>query len=103
SRKDVRAAAEYHQHVQQQVAEVAGVQCLETLLVLSIEFGAAACREGFGFAGIDLCGSPAAVLPAVDQSGELARRPALLIEVRRLDQLLQDTKLVVGVEDGEVR
>ena len=58
--------------------------------------------EGFGFAGIDLRRTPAAVLPPIDEPGELARGPALLIEVRGLDQLLEDPQLVVGVEDGEV-
>ena len=37
-----------------------------------------------------------------DQPGELTRGPALFIEVGRLDQLLDDAELVVGVEDREV-
>ena len=45
---------------------------------------------------------PAAVLPAVDEAGELPRGPALLVEVGGADQLLQEAQLVVGVEDGEV-
>jgi hypothetical protein len=36
-------------------------------------------------------------------SGELARRPALVVEALGLDQLLDQADLVVGVEDGEVR
>src|SRR5205814_353251 len=56
-----------------------------------------------GLAGVDLRGSPAAVLPAVNEAGELARGPALLVQVRGLDELLHDTQLVVGVEDGKVR
>ena len=88
--------------MEQQVAEVAGVQRLQPLLILRIELGAAAGGEGFGLAGVDLLGSPAAVLPAVDEAGELARGPALLVEAGGLDELLQDAQLVVGVEDGEV-
>jgi len=34
--------------------------------------------------------------------GELAGRPALLVDVLGLKDLLQETDLVVGVEDGEV-
>ena len=98
----VGVGAEDHQHVQQQVAEVAGVQRLQPLLILGVKFGAAAGGEGFGLAGVDLAGSPAAVLPAVDQPGELARGPALLVEVGGLDQLLEHAQLVVGVEDREV-
>ena len=41
-------------------------------------------------AGVDLLRSPAAVLPTVDQAGELARGPALLVEVGGGDELLQD-------------
>ena len=98
----VGVRAEDHQHVEQQVAEVAGIQGFETLLILRIELRAAAGGEGFGFAGVDLLRRPAAIFPAVDQAGELARRPALLVEVGGLDQLLEHAQLVVGVENGEV-
>ena len=47
-------ARKMHQHVEQQVAEVAGVQRLQPLLILGVELGAAAGGEGFGFAGVDL-------------------------------------------------
>ncbi len=56
---------------------------LQPVLILRVELGATAGREGFGFAGVDLGRSPAAVLPAIDEPGELARRPALFVEVRR--------------------
>ena len=98
----VGLVAEDHQHVEQQVAEVAGVEGLQALLILRVEFRPAPGGEGFRFARVDLGRGPAAVLPAVDESGELARGPALLVEVRRADQLLHDSQLVVGVEDGEV-
>src|SRR5439155_14170932 len=88
--------------VEQQVAEVAGVQGFEAVLILSVELGAAAGGEGFGFAGVDLLRSPAAVLPAVDQRSELARGPAFLVEVGGGNQLLEDTQLVVCIEAGEV-
>ena len=94
--------AEDDQHVEQQVAEVAGVEGAQAVLVGGVKLGAAAGGEGFGLAGVDLVGGPAAVLPAVDQAGELARGPALLVEVGGADQLLEHAELVVGVEDGEV-
>ena len=100
--EDVRLGPEDHQHMQQQVAEIAGVQRLQPLLILRVEFGAAAGGEGFGLAGIDLLRGPAAILPPVDERGELARRPALLVEIRSGDELLQDPELVVGVEDREI-
>ena len=47
-------------------------------------------------------GVEAAVLPAVDHAGELARRPALLVDVLGLDHLLHQADLVVGAEDREI-
>src|SRR5438552_14331645 len=88
--------------MEQQVAELAGVQSFQTFLILRIELGTTADGESFGLAGVDLPRGPAAVLPAIDEPGELARGPALLVEVRRLNQLLQDAQLVIGVENGEV-
>ena len=95
--------AEDVQHVQQQVAEVAGVERLQPRLVERVELGAAAVGVGLVLDRIDLIGSPAAVLPAVDQPGELARRPALLVELGGGDQLLEQAQLVVGIDDRVVR
>src|SRR4029079_15113310 len=99
--QDVLVAAEDHQHVKQEVAEIAGVQRPQALLILGIEIGPATGRETLGLAGVDLARSPSAVFPTVDQGGELPGGPALLIEIRRLDQLFEDPQLVVGVEDRE--
>ncbi len=57
---------------------------------------------GFAVRGVEVGRGQAAVLPLVDQARELARRPALLVEPLGLDELLEDAKLVVGVEDGEI-
>ncbi len=99
----VGVRAEDGQHVQQQVAEVAGVQGAQSVLVGGVKLPAATVGEGLAFSGVDVCRGPAAVLPAVDDARQLPRRPALLVEVRGDDQLLQQPQLVVGVEDGEVR
>ena len=57
---------------------------------------------GFAFAGVDLRRSPAAILPAVDEAGQLTGGPAFLVYVGGRDELLQEPELVVGIEDGEV-
>jgi hypothetical protein len=95
--------AEDDQHVQQQVAEVAGVEGTQPLLVSGVKLGAAAVGEGLGFGGVDVLGTPAAVLPTVDEAGELAGGPTLVVEIGGGDQLLQQPQLIVCVEDGEVR
>src|SRR4051812_31320724 len=58
--EDIRMGAEDHQHMQQEVAEVAGIERAKPLLILAVELGAATGRESFGLAGIDLTRSPAA-------------------------------------------
>ena len=91
------------QHVEQQIAEIARVEGREPGLVGGVEFLAAAGGEGLALGGVEHRRGQAAVLPAVDQPGELARGPALLVEVGGEDELLEQAQLVVGVEDGEVR
>ncbi len=94
--------AEDGEHVEQQVAEVAGVQGAQAVLVGGIELAAAAGTEALRLAEVYFLRGPAAILPAVDEAGELARGPALLVEIGGADQLLEHAQLVVGVEDGEV-
>ena len=100
--EDVRVVLQDRDDVQQQVAEVAGVQRLQPLLVLGVELRAAVV-EGARLRRGHPLGRQRAVLPAVDQAGEQPRRPALLVDVRGQDDLAQEPDLVVGVEDGEVR
>jgi hypothetical protein len=88
--------------VEQQIAEVAGVERLEALLIRRVELRALAVGEGFGFGGVDLARGPAAVLPAVDEAGEAAGGPALLVEIGGGDELLEEPELIVGVEDREI-
>ena len=94
--------AEQPQHLDQQVAEVGGVERLQPRLVGLVELDAAPVREGRGFARRHLVGREPAVLPAVDDRREHAAGPALLVDVLGLQQLLQQPDLVVDVEDGEV-
>ena len=81
--------AEDRQHVEQQVAEVAGVQSDQTRLIRPVHFLAATAAERFRFSGVDLVGGQPLVLPPVDQPRQLSRRPALFVELRRDDQLLE--------------
>ena len=50
-----------------------------------------------------MAGIEAPVLPAVDQIRQRARRPAFFVEIFRLQDLLEQAQLIVGVEDGEIR
>ena len=96
---DIRMLGQYGQVVQQQVAEVAGVQAAQPRLIGGIEAVALAVGEilgrGQGF------GRPAAVLPVVDQPVQRPGRPAFGVEIGRFQQLFADPFLIVGVEDGE--
>ena len=84
----VGVLAEQAQVLQQQVAEVGGVELLQPRLVGGVELAALAAGEGGGLARGHLVGRQAAVLPAVDEGGERAGRPALLVDVLGLDHLL---------------
>ena len=89
--------------VHQQVAEIGRVQLAEPLLVRLVEQAALAVAEGAGVTLGYAVGRQRLVLPAIHEVGEGARRPALVIEVLGLDELLDEPDLVVGVEDGEIR
>jgi hypothetical protein len=95
--------AQHVDHVQQQVAEIARVQRLQPVLVELVELLPLAVGIGLVLARIEIGGVEAAVLPAIDAAGELARGPALLIEPLGLDQLLEHAQLIVGVDDRVVR
>ena len=95
--------AEDADRVQQQVAEVAGVQRGQPVLIGTVELAATAIGKGARIAFRNLVGAETLVLPAVDHLREGARRPALVVQPLGLDQLLDQTDDVVGVEDGEVR
>jgi len=87
---------------QQQIAEIGGVEDFQPLLVAGVELAALAVAEHRGFARRHLRGHQPAILPAVDQAGQHARRPALVVDVLGLQQLLQEPDLVVDIEHGEV-
>src|SRR3546814_11155919 len=90
------------EHVEQQIAEIAGVEGFEALLVLRVKLAAAAVCVAFGLARVDIGGGEPLVLPLIDQPGELAGGEALFVEIGGGDELLQKAKLIVGVEDREI-
>ena len=101
--EDFRPFAQQPQAFEQQVAEVDGVERFQPLLIEAVERRAAAVGETGRFVGRRMVGIEAAVLPAVDQRRQCARRPALVVDVLGLQDLLEQPKLIVGVEDGEIR
>ncbi len=101
--QDIRVLAEQAHAFEQQIAEIGCVQRLQACLIGRIELPALAVGESRRLAGRNGIRVEPAVLPAVDQVGEAARRPALLVDVLGLDHLLHQADLVVCVEDGEAR
>ena len=99
----VRIVHEDRQVVQQQVAEIAGVQHPQAFLIEPVERLALAARELGPLGRRQAVGRPATVFPMVDQAGHRLGRPALGVDVLGLQNLLDQPFLVVGVEDGEVR
>ena len=98
--------AEDGQHVQQQIAEIAGVQRLQALLIARIHGRAAALSAiGIGktLSARHIGRQLPLVLPAIDQAGELLGRPALVVDPGFGHHLLQQAQLIIGVEDGELR
>ena len=85
--------------VQQQIAEIAGVQAAKARLIGGVQPLALAVGEVF--AGRQFLGRPAAVLPVVDQARQRLGRPAFGVDIGRFQQLFQHPLLIVGVQDGE--
>jgi hypothetical protein len=98
----VLVAGEDRQVVEQEVAEVAGVQHPQALLVQAVERLAAIVGEVRALGRRQLVRGPATVLPVVDQAGEMARRPALCVDVLSFQELLDQPLLIVDVDDRVV-
>ena len=96
----IRMLGEQGQVVQQQVAEIAGVQHAEAVLIEAIDPLALIVTELGAFAGGHLIGGPAPVLPMVDQAVHQLGRPALGVDIFSLEHLFDQPFLIVGVDDG---
>ena len=101
-REYVAVGLQDYQHVEQKVAEIAGVERLQPRLIERVEMLALAVGVGFLVGGVEVGRNEPAVFPFVDEAGELARWPAFLVESLGLNQLFEDAQLVVGVEDREI-
>ena len=97
----VGVVLEHVDHVQQQVAEIAGVKDFQPRLIGRVELDAGAIGEGIRFALRHFVRGQRAVLPAIDQPGELAAGELFLVDILGFDDLLQQPDLIVGVENGE--
>ena len=100
--EDVRVACEQGQAMQQQVAEIAGVEGPQAFLVSGVELERTTRGELRHVVGAHLLGREPAVLPALNGAEEDAGGPALLVEVGGRDHLFQEADLVVRIQDGEV-
>ena len=88
--------------MQQQIAEVAGVERQQPRLILAVDIEHLAAREIAGVGRADLVGDQPPVLEPLDHRQHGARRPALVVDIGRRHQLFHEPRLVVGVEDGEI-
>ena len=93
---------EDRQIVDQQVAEIGGVERRQPRLIGLVEIDPASVGEMPGFVLGNFVGRQAAVFPAIDDDGEPATGPAFDVEIGRLDHLLGEPRLIVGVENGEI-
>ena len=98
----IRMGLEDRDHVQQQIAKVAGVQIEQPPLVGRIELHPLVI-EGPRIGQRHLVRREGLVLPAVDDPRQHPRRPAFLVDPLGHDQLLHQPDLVVGVQNREVR
>ena len=99
----VGVLAEQPQAFEQQIAEIAGVEILEPRLIGGIKLRPLAVSKRERFALRNFVRRQSAVFPAIDQARELACGPAILVDPRRLDHLLQEPDLIVVVENREAR
>ena len=89
--------------VQQQVAEIDRVQRRQPVLVELVQLLAFAFRKLPRLARRQFLRPDRTVLPAVDQAGEIARRPPLLVDAFRFEDLLDQPQLVIRIQHSEAR
>ena len=98
----VRVFAEQPDCLGQQVTKIHRVERLQAVLIELVQFATLAIPIGTGVALGNLVRRQTLVFPAIDHSGQQARRPALVVNSLGADQLFQKPDLVVGIENGEV-
>ena len=100
-RQHLRIALEDRQVVEQQVAEIDGVEVRKPLLIGLVKRRRAAVGETARLVGRHLLRAPPLVLPALDDGRKLARGPVLRVHIRVRQHLFEEPFLVVRVEDRE--
>src|SRR3546814_6825341 len=78
------------------------MELTQTFRILPVHFLSPAIGIGFALAGLQQFRRQAFVLPPIDQAAKLPRGPALFIDPRGLNELLQQPKLIVRVKDREI-
>ena len=86
--EDLGVLREQAQVVQQEVAEIDGVDGLEALLIALVERHRPAVGKAVGVGAGELAGTEAAILPALDDPQQDPRRPAPLVDILGLQDLL---------------
>ena len=99
--KNILMRLENCHHMQKKIAEIDSVQLFQAGLVLVVQLGAAMVIMA-RIRGRHLVRRQGAVLPVVDERGEHAGGPTLVIDIGGGNQLFQQADLIVGIKDGEV-
>ena len=89
--------------MQQQIAEISGIQNLQPVLIDFIQLPDAPVGDIPGLGHTDLVRREAAVLETLDRGMDGAGRPALVVDLLGLDDLLHQPDLVVLIQDREIR
>ena len=101
--ENIAVFAQQPQRLEQEIAEVHRVERFQAGLIALVQGRALAAGESCSLARRHALRIDAAILPPVDQIGERSRWPALVVQIFRLQELLEQAQLVVGIEDGEIR
>jgi hypothetical protein len=101
--QDVGMPAQQRQRIQEQVAEIRRIQRLQPRLIIGVKLAPLAEGIAVRVAFRHVLRPLAPVLPVVDHRRQRARRPAFLVDVFGFHQLLHQAKLVVGIQDREIR
>ena len=101
--ENIAVFAQQPQGLEQEIAEVHRVERFQAGLIALVQGRALAAGEPRSLARRHALRIDAPVFPPVDQIGERSRRPALVVQIFRLQELLEQPQLVVGIENGEIR
>ena len=95
--------AQQTQRLEQEIAEIHRIERFQPFLIVLIQRGAFAAGEPRRLTRWHALRIDPAILPSIDQICERSRRPAFVVQIFRLQKLLEQPQLVVGIENGEIR